>query len=486
MFDQPPPHLTVSDLLKEAAFVNGNWIAVEERIAVTNPADGSVIGHVPNLGALGTRAAIAAAETALPGWRAQTGHARAAILKRWHALVLAHQEELAQILTREQGKPLAEARGEIAYGASFIEWFAEEAKRVNGETIPHPKAGSRIIMQKQPVGVCALIIPWNFPSALFHRKVAAAVAAGCTVVLKPSEFTPFSSLALAELGRIAGLPEGVLNVVTGWPAPIGEALMESPVVRKISFTGSTRVGKLLLAQSGMTVKKCSLELGGNAPLIIFDDADMNRAISATMAAKFRNNGQVCVCPNRIFVQAGIHDAFVARLAGAVEALTVGPGTAEGVTNGPLINDAAREKVERHVADALAKGAVLVTGGEALGGRFYKPTVLTGATAEMSLAQDETFGPVAPIFRFETEAEVVHAANATPYGLAAYVFTRDIDRMFRMADALDTGMVGINEGLISNEVAPFGGIKESGLGREGSTHGIEEYLEMKTVTISSYS
>ncbi|MGN7868392.1 NAD-dependent succinate-semialdehyde dehydrogenase [Paracoccus sp. 22332] len=473
--------------MRPLAFINGEWVGADDgaTLDVTDPATGEVIGQVPDMGLAETRRAIAAAEAALPSWRALAAGQRAAILKRWHALIMAHQEELALILTREQGKPLAEARGEIAYGASFVEWFAEEARRTYGDTIPAPKAGQRIIVQKQPVGVCGLIIPWNFPSALFHRKAAAALAAGCTAVLKPSEFTPFSALALAELGRMAGLPPGVLNVVTGMPVPIGAALMEAQSVRKISFTGSTRVGKLLLEQAARTVKKVSLELGGNAPLIVFDDADLKTAVAACMNSKFRNAGQTCVCANRIFVQDGIHDAFSAALKEAVEALKVGSGTEPGVTTGPLINDAAVAKVERHIADALAKGAVLVTGGSrhALGGRYFTPTILSGADAGMELARDETFGPVAPLFRFSTEDEAIRAANATEYGLAAYIFTRDIDRMFRVTEALETGMVGVNEGLISNEVAPFGGIKESGLGREGSYHGIEEYLEMKYLMIS---
>ncbi len=482
-----PPTAQAADLMRPLAFINGEWVGADDgaTLDVTDPATGEVIGQVPDMGLAETRRAIAAAEAALPSWRALAAGQRAAILKRWHALIMAHQEELALILTREQGKPLAEARGEIAYGASFVEWFAEEARRTYGDTIPAPKGGQRIIVQKQPVGVCGLIIPWNFPSALFHRKAAAALAAGCTAVLKPSEFTPFSALALAELGRMAGLPPGVLNVVTGMPVPIGAALMEAQSVRKISFTGSTRVGKLLLEQAARTVKKVSLELGGNAPLIVFDDADLKTAVAACMNSKFRNAGQTCVCANRIFVQDGIHDAFSAALKEAVEALKVGPGTEPGVTTGPLINDAAVAKVERHIADALAKGAVLVTGGgrHALGGRYFTPTILSGADAGMELARDETFGPVAPLFRFSTEDEAIRAANATEYGLAAYIFTRDIDRMFRVTEALETGMVGVNEGLISNEVAPFGGIKESGLGREGSYHGIEEYLEMKYLMIS---
>ncbi|MCK0197923.1 NAD-dependent succinate-semialdehyde dehydrogenase [Ancylobacter sp. 6x-1] len=443
------------------------------------------VGSVPNLDASGALAAVAAAENALPAWRGLSAQQRAAHLRRWHGLVLEHIEGLAHLLTTEQGKTLAEARGEIAYGATFIEWFAEEAKRVYGDTIPAPKAGSRIIVQKQPVGVVAAIIPWNFPSALFNRKVAAALAAGCTVVVKPSEFTPFSALALAALAEQAGLPKGVVNVVTGDPAPIGEALMASPVVRKISFTGSTRVGKLLLAQAAQTVKRTSMELGGNAPLIVFDDADIPTAVQACMNSKFRNAGQTCVCANRIYVQDGIYAAFSRALVAAVERLKVGPGLSEGVTIGPLINRAAVAKVERHIADAVAKGGRIVLGGtrHALGGTFFEPTVIEGATDEMDLAHDETFGPVAPLFRFADEAEAIALANATSYGLASYIFTASLDRMWRVTDALETGMVGVNEGLISNEVAPFGGIKESGLGREGSRYGIDEYLEQKYIMIS---
>ncbi|MDQ1850609.1 NAD-dependent succinate-semialdehyde dehydrogenase [Gemmobacter fulvus] len=479
--------LTQTDLMLSMGFVGGEWIPADDgkMLDVTDPASGKIIGRVPDMGAAETQRAIVAAEAALPAWRALAAKERSAVLKRWHALVMDHQEVLAAIMTAEQGKPLAEARGEIAYGASFIEWFAEEAKRVYGDTIPAPRADQRIIVQKHPVGVCGLIIPWNFPSALFHRKVAAALAAGCTVVLKPSEFTPFCAIALAELGRRAGVPAGVLNVVTGMPTGIGRAMMESSAVRKISFTGSTRVGKLLLEQASQTVKKMSLELGGNAPLIVFDDADVKTAVAACMNSKFRNAGQTCVCANRIFVQDGIYDAFSRALTEAVEKLRVGPGDQSDVTIGPLINDAAVAKVERHIADALAKGATVVTGGQrhALGGRYFTPTILRDATAEMELAHDETFGPVAPLFRFKTEAEAIAKANDTQYGLAAYVFTRDIDRMFRLTEALETGMIGVNEGLISNEVAPFGGIKESGLGREGSYHGIEEYLETKYLMIS---
>ncbi|WP_018898133.1 NAD-dependent succinate-semialdehyde dehydrogenase [Rhizobium sp. 2MFCol3.1] len=456
-----------------------------ETLDVHNPASGEIVGRVPNMGGSDTARAIAAANAALPGWRALAAGARSILLKRWHRLVIENLEDLAQLLTAEQGKPLAEARGEIAYGASFIEWFAEEAKRVYGDTIPAPKAGSRIIVQKQPVGVTGAIIPWNFPSALFNRKVAPALAAGCTVVVKPSELTPFSALALAALAEEAGIPPGVINVVTGDPAPIGAALTSSAIVRKISFTGSTRVGKLLLEQCAATVKRTSMELGGNAPLIVFDDADIPTAVAACMNSKFRNAGQTCVCANRIYVQDGIFDAFQQALTAAVGRLVVGPGTQEGATIGPLINAAAVDKVERHIADAVSKGASVMLGGarHALGGTFFTPTVLVGATAEMELARDETFGPVAALFRFASEEEAIALANDTSYGLASYIFTSDVDRMWRVTDAIETGMVGVNEGLISNEVAPFGGIKESGLGREGSRYGIEEYLEQKYILIS---
>lgn len=476
------------NLVLDEAFVGGAWIKADNgsTIDVSNPADGSLVGRVPDVGEKETRRAIAAAEAALPAWRALAAKDRAAVLKRWHSLILENAEMLAQILTAEQGKPLAEARGEIQYGASFVEWFAEEAKRVYGDTIPAPSADSRIIVQKQPIGVVGLIIPWNFPSALFHRKVAAALAAGCTTVLKPSEFTPLSALALARLGEQAGLPKGVLNVVTGMPIPIGKALMDSSAVRKVSFTGSTRVGKLLIEQSASTVKKLSLELGGNAPLIVFEDAHIPTAVEACMNSKFRNAGQTCVCANRIFVQEGIYDAFAKALAEAVAELRVGSGNEPEATIGPLINMAAVEKVERHIADAKAKGGNVVAGGtrHPRGGTFFTPTIIADAVPEMELANDETFGPVAALFRFAEESEVIGLANATQYGLAAYVFTQNLDRTWRVCDAIETGMVGVNEGIISNEVAPFGGIKESGLGREGSSYGIEEYLEQKYILISA--
>jgi len=480
-----PP--TAAALMFEKGFVAGEWIDAdkEARIPVSNPADASVLGSVPNMGGEETSRAIAAAEAALPPWRALAASERSRYLRRWRDLVMENQEGLAQLLTAEQGKPIAEARGEVAYGASFIEWYAEEAKRVYGDTIPAPKAGDRIIVQKQPVGVVAAIIPWNFPSALFNRKCAPALAAGCTVVVKPSELTPYSALALAHLAQKAGIPDGVLNVVTGDPAPIGAALTSSRTVRKISFTGSTRVGKLLLEQAARTVKKVSMELGGNAPLIVFDDADIPTAIRACMNSKFRNSGQTCVCANRIYVQDGVFEAFSSALVDAVATLKVGSGVEENATVGPLINMTAVQKVERHIADAVQNGATIIMGGgrHARGGSFFEPTIIVGANEKMQLAKDETFGPVAPLFRFSTEEEAIHFANATEYGLAAYIFTRDLDRMWRVTDAIETGMIGVNEGLISNEVSPFGGIKESGLGREGSRYGIEEFLELKYILIS---
>jgi succinate-semialdehyde dehydrogenase / glutarate-semialdehyde dehydrogenase len=481
-------HVGTSNLKHELGFIDGEWTPAVDAatIAVSDPATGDTIGSVPDMSGTETNRAIEAAKKSLPAWRALAASERSRILRRWHDLVLEHQEALAQLLTSEQGKPLAEARGEIAYGATFIEWYAEEAKRVYGDIIPAPKAGSRVIVQRHPVGIVGAIIPWNFPSALFTRKCAPALAAGCTVVVKPSELTPFSALALADLANRAGVPRGVINVVTGNPAPIGAALMESRDVRKISFTGSTKIGKLLLAQAANTVKRTSMELGGNAPLIVFEDADLPTAVRACMSSKFRNAGQTCVCANRIYVQESILDAFLAELKSAVATLKVGPGHEKDVTIGPLINPAAVDKVERHLSDAVRHGATIVTGGSrhALGGTFFEPTILVGATANMQLAHDETFGPVAPIFTFDTETEAVELANATDYGLAAYVFTRDLDRVWRLTDTIETGMIGVNEGLISNEVAPFGGIKESGLGREGSRYGIEEFLEMKYILISA--
>jgi succinate-semialdehyde dehydrogenase/glutarate-semialdehyde dehydrogenase len=471
-----------STLLRSQACVNGQWVGADDGgiIPVHDPADGSVIAGVPRMGAGETRRAIEAAAAAWGAWRARTAKDRAAILRRWFELMLAHQEDLALIMTSEQGKPLAEARGEIAYAASFIEWFAEEGKRVYGETIPPPQGDRRLLVLKEPVGVCAAITPWNFPAAMVTRKAAPALAAGCTLVLKPAEQTPLSALALAELANRAGVPPGVLNVVTGRPEAIGAELTSHPRVRKLSFTGSTEVGRLLMRQCADTVKKISLELGGNAPFIVFDDADLDAAAEGALMSKYRNTGQTCVCANRILVQDGVYDAFAAKLRERVLALRVGRGTDAGVTQGPLIDGQALAKVEEHIADAVAKGAKVVAGGRrhALGGTFFEPTLLTEVTPAMKLAREETFGPVAPLFRFRTEAEAIALANDTEYGLAAYFYCRDIGRVWRVAEALEYGIVGINAGVISNEVAPFGGMKQSGIGREGSRHGIQEYLEMK--------
>ncbi|MDY0012684.1 MAG: NAD-dependent succinate-semialdehyde dehydrogenase [Rhodocyclaceae bacterium] len=480
-------NLQEPSLLKRLAFCDGQWIAATDgaTLSVTNPADGSLLARVPRMGAAETRRAIAAAEAALPGWRDLLAKERAAVLRHWFDLMLAHAEDLARLMTAEQGKPLAEARGEVNYAAAFVEWFAEEGKRIHGETLPTPGADRRLLVIRQPVGVCAAITPWNFPAAMITRKVAPALAAGCTVVVKPAEQTPLTALALAELAQRAGFPAGVINVITGDPLAIGGELCASPVVRKLSFTGSTEVGRLLMAQCAPTIKKLSLELGGNAPFIVFDDADLDAAVEGALASKYRNSGQTCVCANRLLVQAGIHDAFAARLTEAVAKLPVGPGDQPGVVQGPLIDQDAVAKVEHHIADALGKGARLLTGGKrhALGGSFFEPTVLADVTPAMAVAREETFGPVAPLFRFSTEEEAVALANATEFGLAAYFYSRDLGRVFRVAEALEYGMVGINTGLISNEVAPFGGVKQSGLGREGSRHGIEEYLEMKYLCLA---
>ncbi|MWB78701.1 succinate-semialdehyde dehydrogenase [Pseudooceanicola sp. 216_PA32_1] len=465
------------DLFREAALIGGQWIARDD-MAVGNPATGTVLGHMPDCTAAETTRAIAAAEAAMTAWKSRTHAERADLLMAWYQLMLDHADDLALILTAEQGKPLAEARGEILYGASFVRWFAEEARRINGKIIPSPTPGKRIFAMKEPVGVCAIITPWNFPNAMITRKVAPGLAAGCTMVIKPSDFTPYSALALCVLAERAGIPQGVLNVLTGRPEEIGATLTASPVVRKLSFTGSTRVGALLAAQCAPTLKKMSLELGGNAPFIVFDDADLDAAVEGAMASKFRNGGQTCVCANRILVQSGIHDRFVAALAARVDALKVAPGTEEGAMIGPMINAAAIAKIAAHVADALAKGATRATARRDLPDRFADPMVLTGATPEMLLASEETFGPVAPIFRFETEAEALEIANGTPFGLAAYFYTTDMARAFRFGEALEAGLVGLNTGMVSHAEAPFGGVKASGLGREGAQEGIEEYLETK--------
>ncbi|WP_284360043.1 NAD-dependent succinate-semialdehyde dehydrogenase [Candidatus Phycosocius spiralis] len=473
--------------MRSQCLIDGMWIGVAEE-AIFDPATGLEIGKVPNLDAKAAHDAIAAANAALPNWRAKTAHERSAVLRKWFDLIMANQEDLAHILTAEQGKPLAEARGEIAYAASFIEFYAEEAKRIYGETLPSPKADARILVLRQPLGVVAAITPWNFPAAMIARKVGPALAVGCTMVLKPAPETPFTALALAELGQRAGITAGVFNVVTGDAKAIGEVWCASEIVRGLSFTGSTPIGKLLMRQCADTVKKLGLELGGNAPFLVFDDADLDAAVEGAIASKFRNMGQTCVCANRLYVQAGIHDAFVERLTQKVAQMKLGPGTQTGVTQGPLINKAALAKVESHVADALEKGAKLVIGGKvgALGGTFFEPTVITGVTAAMKFAQEETFGPVAPIFVFKEEADALAQANDTPFGLQAYVYTKDLARTFRVAEALEAGIIGVNSGITSSVGVPFGGIKQSGLGREGSHHGVEEYLELKYVYLGGLS
>jgi succinate-semialdehyde dehydrogenase/glutarate-semialdehyde dehydrogenase len=474
------------ELLRDACLIGGEWVkAGTATLAVRNPASGELVGRVPNFGAAETRRAIEAAQAAFIPWRSKTAAERARILKRWFELMMENQEDLAQLMTAEQGKPLSEARGEIAYAASFIEWFAEEARRVYGEVIPSPLPDRRLVVIKQPVGVCAAITPWNFPAAMITRKAAPALAAGCTMVVKPAEQTPLSALALAWLGQQAGIPPGVLNIVTGDPVPIGGELTSNPRVLKLSFTGSTEIGRLLMAQCAPTIKKMSLELGGNAPFIVFEDADLDAAVAGAMVSKYRNAGQTCVCANRFLVQESVQQAFAEKLAVAVAALKVGVGTDEGVTQGPLIDPPALAKVEELLADAVAGGARVVCGGKRheLGGTFFEPTVLTGARTTMRIAREEIFGPVAPIYGFKDEAEAVRMANDTEFGLAAYFYSRDIARAWRVAEALDYGMVGVNSGMISNEVAPFGGVKQSGLGREGSRHGIEEYLEMKYLAMA---
>ncbi len=474
-------------LFRQQCYINGVWNAADSGgvAEITNPATGEVIGSVPNCAGAETRRAIDAAEAALPAWRKLTGKERASLMRRWFDLILANQEDLAIIMTTEQGKPLAEARGEIAYGASFIEWFSEEAKRAYGDVIPQHQADKRIVVIKQPIGVCAAITPWNFPTAMITRKAGAALAAGCTMVIKPALETPFSALALCELAERAGIPAGVLNVVTGDAQPIGAELTSNPTVRKLSFTGSTEVGKLLMRQCADTLKKVSLELGGNAPFIVFDDADVDAAVEGALASKYRNSGQTCVCVNRFLVQDGVYDEFAEKFAATVEQrLKVGNGMEEGVAQGPLINEDAVAKVEQHINDALTKGAKVLAGGarHTLGGTFFQPTVLTGVLPDMRVAREETFGPLAPLFRFRDEDEAVRMANDTEYGLAAYFFSRDLARVWRVSEALEYGMVGINAGIISTEVAPFGGVKSSGLGREGSKYGIDEYLEIKYLCI----
>ncbi|TDF63200.1 NAD-dependent succinate-semialdehyde dehydrogenase [Cupriavidus sp. L7L] len=475
-------HLKDPSLFKQLAYVNGEWVGSDSGATfdVTDPATGEIIAKVPDLRAAETECAISAAEVAQKGWAQKTGKERAIVLRRWFDLVTTNADDLAYLMTREQGKPLSEAKGEITYAASFIEWFAEEAKRVDGEVLASPASDKRLVTLRQPVGVCAAITPWNFPAAMITRKVAPALAAGCAIVVKPAELTPLSALALAELARRAGVPAGVLQVVTGDAKTIGAVLTSSPIVRKLSFTGSTEVGRILMAQSAPTVKRLSLELGGNAPFVVFDDADVDAAVEGAIAAKYRNGGQTCVCANRFYIQDGIYDAFATKFAERASQLRVGNGLEDGVVIGPLIEGAAVEKVTSLVDDAMSKGARLLTGGRMhrLSGTYYAPTVIADATAEMRIAREEIFGPVAPLFRFRHDEEAIAAANATEYGLAAYLYTRDIARAWRTAEALEYGMVGLNTGLISNEVAPFGGIKQSGLGREGSRHGIDEYLEIK--------
>ena len=468
-------------LFRQACYVDGGWIESSAHgIDVDNPATGEVIGTVPRLGRAETRQAIDAAARAFPAWRRKTGKERAQVMRRWFDLMMANQEDLARLMTTEQGKPLTESRGEVAYAASFLEWFGEEAKRIYGDTIPPHQADKRIVVIKEPVGVVACITPWNFPLAMITRKAGPAIAAGCTVVLKPASQTPFSALALAELAERAGVPKGVLNVITGSATEIGGELTSNPIVRKLSFTGSTETGKLLMAQCASTVKKLSLELGGNAPFIVFDDADLDAAVEGAILSKYRNTGQTCVCANRLLVHDTVYDVFAERLSVAVRKLKPAPGLEAGATQGPLIDDRAVEKVESHIGDATSKGAKVLVGGtrHPLGGRFFEPTVLTNVTPSMAIAREETFGPVAPLFRFRTEADAIALANDTESGLAAYFYGRDVGRIWRVAEALEYGIVGINTGLISTEVAPFGGVKESGLGREGSRYGMEEFLEIK--------
>jgi len=475
-------NLNDPDLFRQKCFIGGTWISADNGATfnVTNPANNNNIGNVPAMGATETARAVASANVAWPAWRERPAKERAALLRRYYELLLTHIDDLARIMTVEQGKPLAESRGEVLYAASFIEWFAEEAKRTYGEVIPSPTSDKRLLVIKQPVGVCAAITPWNFPAAMITRKIAPALAAGCTVVIKPAEQTPFSALALGVLAQRAGFPDGVINVITGDPVAIGGELTSNATVRKLSFTGSTEVGRLLMAQSAQGVKKLSLELGGNAPFIIFNDANLDAAVEGAIAAKFRNTGQTCVCANRILVQDGVYEVFAEKLKNAVLQLKVGSGLDDAITQGPLIDDAALDKVKAHIEDALSQGAHLLCGGQShsLGGTFFEPTLLTNVSSNMLVAHEETFGPVAPLFRFHTEEQALAMANDTEFGLAAYFYSQDISRVWKVAERLEYGMVGINTGLISSEVAPFGGIKASGLGREGSRYGIEEYLEVK--------
>jgi len=473
-------------LFRQQCYIDGAWVDADDKatLAVVNPATGSPIGTVPKMGAAETRRAIEAANAAWPAWRARTAKERSNILRKWFDLMMANQEDLARLMTIEQGKPIAESRGEIAYGASFIEWFAEEGKRIYGDTIPTHAPDKRIVVIKQPIGVCAAITPWNFPNAMITRKAGPALAAGCTMVIKPASQTPYSALALCELAERAGIPKGVLSVVTGSAGPIGKELTTNPIVRKFTFTGSTEIGKLLMQQCASTVKKVSLELGGNAPFIVFDDADLASAVEGAIASKFRNTGQTCVCANRIFVQDGVYEKFSNMLAERVSQMKVGNGLEDGNAQGPLIDMKAVEKVEEHIADALEKGAKVLTGGKRheKGGQFFQPTVLANVSTDMKVTHEETFGPVAPLYRFKTEDELLKLANNTEYGLASYFYSRDIGRIWRIAEGLESGIVGINVGIISNEIAPFGGMKESGIGREGSKYGIDEFVEVKYLCI----
>jgi succinate-semialdehyde dehydrogenase/glutarate-semialdehyde dehydrogenase len=484
MLQKADPGVELKDksLFRQQCYIDGAWVDADDKatLTVVNPATGVPVGTVPKMGVAETRRAIEAANAAWPAWRAKTAKERSNILRKWFELMMANQEDLAKLMTVEQGKPIAESRGEIAYGASFIEWFAEEGKRIYGDTIPTHAPDKRIVVIKQPIGVCAAVTPWNFPNAMITRKAGPALAAGCTMVIKPASQTPYSALALCELAERAGIPKGVLSVVTGSAGPIGKELTTNPLVRKFTFTGSTEVGKLLMQQCASTVKKVSLELGGNAPFIVFDDADLASAVEGALASKFRNTGQTCVCANRIFVQDGVYDKFSKMLSEKVSQMKVGNGLEDGNLQGPLIDMKAVEKVEEHIEDALKKGAKLLTGGKrhAKGGQFFQPTVLAGVTTDMKVTHEETFGPVAPLYRFTTEEELLRLANNTEYGLASYFYSRDIGRIWRIAEGLESGIVGINVGIISNEIAPFGGIKESGIGREGSKYGIEEFVEVK--------
>ena len=485
MKTSPLALLNDPSLLKTDALINGQWVAGASRFDITDPATGAVLANVANLGPLEAEQAIAAANAAWPAWKAKTAKERSIILRKWYDLLMANQDDLGRIMTAEQGKPLAEAKGEVAYGASFVEWFAEEAKRVNGETLPQFDNTRRLLVLKQPIGVCAAITPWNFPLAMITRKVAPALAAGCPVIIKPAELTPLTALAAAELAIRAGIPAGVLNMITADSdnsIAVGKVLCASDVVRHISFTGSTEVGRILMAQSAPTVKKMSLELGGNAPFIVFDDADIDSAVEGAFASKYRNAGQTCVCSNRLYVQEGVYDTFVKKFAAKVQTAKVGNGFEDGVNQGPLIEEAALVKVERHVQDAVAKGGRVLVGGKRLSsmgsGQFFEPTVVADATADMLCAKEETFGPFAPIFKFKTEQEAIDAANNTEFGLASYFYSRDVGRIFRVSEALEYGMVGINVGILATEHVPFGGVKQSGLGREGSHHGMDDYVEIK--------